>query len=75
MGRFSAMLDVDAVEADWSNRGGAGSREPRTANAPDASAAASAASADDEKPSADEKPPAVVEEPPRGKRHPRKRPG
>ena len=29
-GRFAAMLDADAVEADWSNRGRAGPREPRT---------------------------------------------
>ena len=72
-GRFSAMLDVEAVEADWSNRGGAGSREPRTANAPDASAAASAASADDEPPRRN--PPRSSKSLRGGKRHPRKRPG
>ena len=53
-GRFAAMLDADAVEADWSNRGREGPREPRTPMGEETEKAAA------EKPQADASP-SVVE--------------
>ena len=53
------MLDADAVETDWSNRGRAGTREPRT---PNAAEAGSAWSDDVENSPADE--PSIADAPP-----------